>query len=74
MFITRRSIADRDIVIITMGPGPSAGTAQRWPYLTNTDNMIDTISNEFLGVGDYYSPPPSSDSDGSNPWHDLMGE
>ena len=74
MFITRRSITDRYILIITMGPEPSAGTARRWPYLTSTDTMIGTISNGSLGVGDYYSPPPSSDSNGLNPWLDLLEE
>ena len=72
--ITRRSITDRDIVIITMGPGPPARTAQRWPYLISTDTMIDTISSGLLGVGDYYSPPLSSDSDGSNLWLVLLEE
>ena len=75
MFFDQRNIVDRKIIVINnRGGGPHAETTQYWPCLSDTNTMINAGSNEWFGLGGYYSPPPSSDSEGTSSWLDLLEE
>ena len=68
MFAERREIVDRKVIVLLKGAGPNSVTPQFWPCLTCVNVITNAEIDEQLGVGGYWSPPPSPSSSGTNPW------
>ena len=68
MYVERREVEDRNVIVPFRGVGPHELKPQFWPRLTGMDFIRNKEIDEQLGVGKYWSPPPSPSSSGTRPW------
>ena len=69
--VERMEIEDRRVIVPFRGAGPHESKPQLWPHLSGMDFARSKEIDEPLGVGDYWSPPPSPSSTGANLWLDA---
>ena len=67
----RMEIEDRRAIVPVRGAGPHESKPQLWPHLSGKNFARSKEIDGPLGVGDYWSPPPSPGSSGTNPWDDY---